>query len=334
MQPLLKIDGLSVEFSNYQGTSKVLDNIHLSVHKGEILGLVGESGCGKSVTARAILQLIPQPPGKITHGAIFFKTENLLTASKKRIRQVRGNEISMIFQEPMSSLNPVFTVQNQMMEVVRLHRRLKRKVAYALCIDMLQQVQMPDPEQVLRKYPHELSGGMCQRVMIAMELICDPELLIADEPTTALDVTVQGQVLAILTNLSRKRDISILIITHDMGVVAQICDRVAVMYAGRIVELAPVQQLFTAPHHPYTKGLIAAIPDMSDEDGIEPEETTAKTLFSIPGSVPILINPPGGCRFHPRCPLCGEICALEAPPLEPISPAHLVACHYKMGKST
>ncbi len=332
MNPLLRIEDLSVEFSNYQGTSRVLDNICLSVDLGEILGLVGESGCGKSVTARAILQLIPQPPGNISNGAIYFKEENLLTASKKRIRQVRGNEISMIFQEPMSSLNPVFTIRNQMMEVVRLHRKLKKKIAYAMCVDMLKQVQMPDPEQVLKKFPHELSGGMRQRVMIAMELICDPELLIADEPTTALDVTVQGQVLAILTSLSRRRNISVLLITHDMGVVAQICDRVAVMYAGRIVELAPVHQLFATPRHPYTKGLIASIPDMDDKDSTEPDRTVAKTLYSIPGSVPTLMNPPRGCRFHPRCPLCDGICEQEVPPLESVSPGHLVACHFKLGK--
>lgn len=332
MDPLLRIKDLSVEFSNYQGTSRVLDNICLTVDQGEILGLVGESGCGKSVTARAILQLIPQPPGNISTGAIYFKEENLLTASKKRIREVRGNEISMIFQEPMSSLNPVFTVRNQMMEVVRLHRKLKKKIAYAMCIDMLNQVQMPDPEQVLKKFPHELSGGMRQRVMIAMELICDPELLIADEPTTALDVTVQGQVLAILTSLSRRRNISVLIITHDMGVVAQICDRVAVMYAGRIVELAPVHQLFATPRHPYTKGLIASIPNMDDKDSTESDRTGAKTLYSIPGSVPTLRNPPRGCRFHPRCPLCEGICEREVPQLDSVSPGHLVACHYKLGK--
>jgi oligopeptide/dipeptide ABC transporter ATP-binding protein len=332
MNPLLRIENLSVEFSNYQGTSRVLDNICLTVHQGEILGLVGESGCGKSVTARAILQLIQQPPGNISNGAIYFKEENLLTASKKRIRQVRGNEISMIFQEPMSSLNPVFTVLNQMMEVVRLHRKLKKKIAYEMCVDMLKQVQMPDPEEVLKKFPHELSGGMRQRVMIAMELICDPELLIADEPTTALDVTVQGQVLAILTSLSRSRNISVLIITHDMGVVAQICDRVAVMYAGKIVELAPVHKLFAEPRHPYTRGLIASIPDMGDTASTEPASTVAKTLYSIPGSVPTLLNPPRGCRFHPRCPLCDGICEQEVPPLESVSPDHLVACHYKLGK--
>jgi peptide/nickel transport system ATP-binding protein len=329
MNSLLKIENLSVEFSNYQGTSKVLDNINFSIEKGEILGLVGESGCGKSVTARSILQLIPQPPGNISNGAIYFKDENLLTASKKRIRQVRGNEISMIFQEPMSSLNPVFTVENQMMEVVRLHRKLKRKVAHEMCVDMLKQVQMPDPEQVLKKFPHELSGGMRQRVMIAMELICDPELLIADEPTTALDVTVQGQVLAILTSLSRRRNISVLIITHDMGVVAQICDRVAVMYAGRIVELAPVKKLFSKPGHPYTNGLIACIPDMGSKENAVPDTTSAKTLYSIPGSVPTLINPPEGCRFHPRCELRGKLCDYQVPPLELVSPEHFVACHYK-----
>ena len=314
---LLKIDSLSVSFTNYQGTSSVLDRVSLNIGRGEILGLVGESGCGKSVTARAILQLIPQPPGNITQGTLLFKDEDLLKASPGRIRQIRGNEISMIFQEPMSSLNPVFTIGNQMREVVLIHRRLKRRDADAMCVDMLHQVQMPDPEAVLGKYPHELSGGMRQRVMIAMELVCAPEFLIADEPTTALDVTIQGQVLAILTTLSRERNIYVLMITHDMGVVAQVCDRVAVMYAGQVVEMAPVRELFASPMHPYTRGLIASIPNM-DENG---------SLYSIPGTVPALINPPPGCRFHPRCTARVDACDRRSPELRSITPEHQVACH-------
>ncbi len=313
---LLSIEELCVSFTNYQGTSSVLDRVSLTIQKGEILGLVGESGCGKSVTARTILGLIPQPPGKIESGKILFKNQDLVKVPKKRMRQIRGNEISMIFQEPMSCLNPVFTVGSQMLEVVWIHQRIKGKKAKRLCADMLKQVQMPDPEMVMDKYPHELSGGMRQRVMIAMELVCGPELLIADEPTTALDVTVQGQVLAILTNLSREKNISVLMITHDMGVVAQVCDRVAVMYAGRIVEVAKVKDLFSAPQHPYTRGLIASIPNMSKEGD----------LYSIPGSVPNLISPPEGCRFHPRCGEKGNTCHCQSPELFQVGPDHWVAC--------
>lgn len=315
--PLLSVERLSVSFSGYRGISTVLDRVTFNIGCGEILGLVGESGCGKSVTARAILQLIPRPPGKITGGSIFFKGEDLLKVSNKRMGCVRGNEISMIFQEPMSSLNPVFSIGNQMREVVRLHKRLPRRDVDALCVDMLRRVQMPDPEAMLSKYPHELSGGMRQRVMIAMALVCKPELLIADEPTTALDVTVQGQVLAILTSLAREGNISVLMITHDMGVVAQVCDRVAVMYAGRVVEVALVRDLFSKPMHPYTKGLIASIPGMDSDD----------PLLSIPGNVPTLINPPGGCRFHPRCRFKLDVCEKVIPEYRLVSPRHKVACH-------
>jgi peptide/nickel transport system ATP-binding protein len=245
--------------------------------------------------------------------------------------KVRGGEIAMIFQEPMSSLNPVFTVGQQMREVVRRHRGLGRREAQDLCRDMLHQVQMPDPEVVLRKYPHELSGGMRQRVMIGMELACDPELLIADEPTTALDVTVQGQVLAILTELSRRRGISVLLITHDMGVVAQVCDRVAVMYAGQVVELAAVGELFARPLHPYTRGLIAAIPDLDGDREEAPEDAAPRTLTSIPGTVPTLIDPPLGCRFHPRCDVREPACAREVPGLCWVTPDHAVACRVRAG---
>lgn len=326
MNRLLSIKNLSVEFTNYQGTFQVLDHVSLNINQGEILGLVGESGCGKSVTARAVLRLIPNPPGKITGGAILFKNKNLLYLSKNQMRRIRGNEISMIFQEPMSSLNPVFKIGNQMREVVQLHRKLKKADALSLCIDMLKQVQMPDPESVLKKYPHELSGGMRQRVMIAMELACDPALLIADEPTTALDVTVQGQILSILTELSRKRGISVLMITHDMGVVAQVCDRVAVMYAGRVVESAPVTSLFSKPAHPYTKGLIASIPKMSSSKSQSPGKNT-DTLYSIPGTVPRLINPPTGCRFHPRCEIREAECDKIVPDMRPVHKNHAAACH-------
>ena len=332
MSSLLSIENLSVEFANYQGVSSVLDRVSFNIEKGEILGLVGESGCGKSVTARAILGLIPEPPGKISDGAIYFEGNDLLKVSKKRMRKVRGNMISMIFQEPMSSLNPVFTVGNLMREVVRLHRGVKRREADALCTDMLRQVQMPDAAEVMKKYPHELSGGMRQRVMIAMAFACDPKLLIADEPTTALDVTVQGQVLAIMTELSRERNISVLMITHDMGVVAQICDRVAVMYAGRLAELASVRELFANPLHPYTQGLIASIPNMDDQPRNDRETANSETLYSIPGTVPTLIRPPRGCRFHPRCEVSSGVCETDAPNLCQITPDHAVACHRETGE--
>ena len=334
MEDLLRIESLAVEFENYQGVSRVLDNVGFSIRRGEIFGLVGESGCGKSVTARAVLRLIAEPPGRIAGGRIFFRDEDLLKMSNKSMRRIRGNDISMIFQEPMSSLNPVFTVGNQMREVVRVHRGLKRREADRVCADMLRKVRMPDPYETLKKYPHELSGGMRQRVMIAMELACDPALLIADEPTTALDVTVQGQVLAILTGLSREREISVLMITHDMGVVAQVCDRVAVMYAGRIVELADVFELFANPLHPYTRGLIASIPDL---DGIKdgwPDGEGDSTLYSIPGTVPNLIDPPPGCRFHPRCEFCFEKCAQETPELKEAEPDHWAACFLVEGVET
>jgi oligopeptide/dipeptide ABC transporter ATP-binding protein len=283
-----------------------------------MMGLVGETGCGKSVMARSVLRLIPDPPGKITGGEILFKGEDILKAHRRRLREIRGNRISMVFQEPMSSLNPVFTVGNQMEEVVILHQKVDRSRAKEICIQMLQQVKMPDPERVLGKYPHELSGGMRQRVMIAMELSCRPDLLIADEPTTALDVTVQGQVLTILDDLVRRIGVSVLFISHDLGVIAQLCDRVSVMYAGKIVETASVKNLFAAPYHPYTEGLLQAIPSV-DKD--------RDSLLVIPGVVPRLINPPGGCRFHPRCTKRFDPCDNIVPELFEVGPGHEVACH-------
>ncbi|MFO7739900.1 MAG: ABC transporter ATP-binding protein [Desulfatiglandaceae bacterium] len=317
-ETLLHIKDLSVRFFTYQGVVRALEEVNLAVLKGEILGLVGETGCGKSVLARSVLRLIADPPGKIWRGEIFFKGENLLKMSSRRLRHIRGNEISMIFQEPMSSLNPVFRVGNQMQEVVMLHRRVGSAAAREICIDMLRQVKMPDPDAVLSKYPHELSGGMRQRAMIAMELSCRPELLIADEPTTALDVTVQAQVLSILEELTRKKDVSVLFISHDLGVIAQLCDRVAVMYAGRIVEVASVWDLFSEPRHPYTRGLIRAIPRVDEEREI---------LAVIPGVVPGLIRPPDGCRFHPRCEVVMHPCDRVPPRLVEVAPGHQVACH-------
>jgi oligopeptide/dipeptide ABC transporter ATP-binding protein len=317
-EPLLAVRDLSIQFFTYQGVVQALENVNLTIQSGEIMGLVGETGCGKSVMARSVLRLIPDPPGKITGGEILFKGEDILKAHWRRLREIRGNRISMVFQEPMSSLNPVFTVGNQMEEVIILHQEVNRSRAQEICIQMLQQVKMPDPERVLGKYPHELSGGMRQRVMIAMELSCRPDLLIADEPTTALDVTVQGQVLTILDDLVRRIGVSVLFISHDLGVIAQLCDRVSVMYAGKIVETASVRNLFAAPYHPYTQGLLQAIPSV-DKD--------RDSLMVIPGVVPRLINPPGGCRFHPRCTKRFDPCDHIVPKLFEVAPDHEVACH-------
>ncbi|MFH1138005.1 MAG: ABC transporter ATP-binding protein [Pseudomonadota bacterium] len=317
--PLLTIDNLSLAFDTYQGRAWVLDHVSLFVRPGEVLGLVGETGCGKSVCAKSILRLLPEPPARVLGGKIIFHGEDLLALPLKRLRRIRGRGISMIFQEPMSSLNPVFTVGNQMTEIVRLHQGVKAQAARDVCIDMLARVGLPDPGDALAKYPHELSGGMRQRVMIAMDLSCRPELLLADEPTTALDVTVQGQVLDILADLTAQQNTAVIFITHDMGVVARLCRRVAVMYAGQLVETAPVKALFAAPGHPYTKGLI---------DSVTALEEDRQELPHIPGAVPNLITPPPGCRFHPRCHLRLEACARTFPQPTHVGTDHIVYCHW------
>jgi len=315
--PLLEVQDLSISFSTYQGRAMVLDRASLTVNRGEIMGLVGETGCGKSVLSRAVLRIIPTPPGSIDGGRILFEGADLLALPKKAMRKLRGERISMIFQEPMSSLNPVFTVGNQMREVIRAHRDISWAEAEVVCLDMLEAVRLPEPRTVLAAYPHELSGGMRQRVMIAMELSCRPALLLADEPTTALDVTVQGQILAILAELSAREGLSILLVTHDMGVVAQICRRVAVMYAGQVVEVADVESLFARPAHPYTRGLIASIPGRNG----------GGELYAIPGNVPSPINPPAGCRFHTRCERALAVCREIVPEMILAAPEHAVACH-------
>jgi oligopeptide/dipeptide ABC transporter ATP-binding protein len=316
--PLLDIRDLSVSFGTYQGRARVLDRASLTVNQGEIMGLVGESGCGKSVLSRSVLRIIPSPPGRIDGGEILFEGRDLLRLHPKDMRRLRGERISMIFQEPMNSLNPVFTVGNQMREVVRAHRNASRAEATDACLEMLSAVRLPDPRSVLRAFPHELSGGMRQRVMIAMALICNPALLLADEPTTALDVTVQGQILAILNELAQRHGLSILFVTHDMGVVAQLCHRVAVMYAGQVVEVAGVESIFARPAHPYTQGLIASIPGRA----------SSGELYAIPGSVPSPIDPPPGCRFRPRCPHAASTgCSGIAPEMVRVAPDHSVACH-------
>jgi oligopeptide/dipeptide ABC transporter ATP-binding protein len=292
--------------------------VSFEVEEGGAFGLVGETGCGKSVTALSILRLIPNPPGKIVGGEIHFRGKNLLALSEEEMRSVRGKEISMIFQEPMTSLNPVFRIGDQMAEVIMLHQKLDKARAFEKAVEMLDRVHIPDARRVIKQFPHQLSGGMRQRVMIAMELSCNPYLLIADEPTTALDVTIQAQILRLLKEMKKEFHTSILLITHDLGVVAEICDRVAVMYAGSIVEWAGVEEIFEVPKHPYTRGLWDSIPLIEKEK---------EALTVIPGVVPDLSQPPGGCKFHPRCSSRFAPCDQSPPPLFQTAPGHFVSCH-------
>ena len=317
---ILEIKGLKTQFFTEAGAVKAVDDISLVVRRGEVLGLVGESGCGKSVTSLSVMRLVSQP-GRIVAGEIIFDNENLLELSEKEMMHIRGNRISMIFQQPQSSLNPVFRVGDQLSEVLLLHQDVSKEEAQKRAIDLLRMVGIPEPEERARSYPHELSGGMAQRVMIAMALACVPELLIADEPTTALDVTIQAQILDLMRNLRSKVDTAIILITHDLGVVAEMCDRVDVMYAGRIVEEASVVELFQSPKHPYTAALIGSTPILGQAD---------KELTTIPGSVPNLIDLPDGCKFAPRCMARIEHnlekCTQEEPELKPIGPNHWVRC--------
>jgi peptide/nickel transport system ATP-binding protein/oligopeptide transport system ATP-binding protein len=296
--------------------------VSFHVEEGEVFGLVGETGCGKSVTALSILRLIPFPPGKVIGGEIHFRGRDLLQLHEDEMRSIRGKEISMIFQEPMTSLNPVFRIGDQMTELIMLHQKLDRSRASKKGVEMLERVHIPDADRVMNQYPHQLSGGMRQRVMIAMELSCHPFLLIADEPTTALDVTIQAQILRIIKEMKKELQTSILLITHDLGVIAEMCDRVAVMYAGSIVEEARVEEIFEDPKHPYTQGLWGAIPRVDQEK---------ETLAVIPGMVPDLSQPPTGCKFHPRCSHRFAPCDQSIPPLFQISSGHLVSC-YLYGK--
>ena len=310
---MLRVENLVTRFHTYDGVVRALEGVSFEVREGEIFGLVGETGCGKSVTTYSTLRLLPST-GRVHSGRITLAGESLLDASESRMREVRGGEIAMIFQDPLSALNPVMRVGDQIAESVWLHDDLPNAEAVAARVEeVLGQVRMPDPAGAMRAFPHELSGGMQQRVMIAMALAGRPKMLIADEPTTALDVTIQSQVLQLLRQLKQEAGLTVLLITHDLGVVAELCDRVAVMYAGTIVETAPVAELFGNPRHPYTQGLLAALPGTSD------------TLAPIPGRVPDLLNPPSGCRFHPRCPLAVDRCRAEAPELR--GDARQVACH-------
>jgi oligopeptide/dipeptide ABC transporter ATP-binding protein len=320
-EPLLEIEGLRVEFDTRDGVATVIDGLDISLYPGEILGIVGESGCGKSMTALSIMRLIPMPPGRIAKGTIRLDGEDLLQVSEKRMREVRGNAISMIFQEPMTSLNPVFSVGDQIAETILLHEGGSKRAAWRRAVEMLEAVGMPVPEVRAREYPHQLSGGMRQRVMIAMALACRPRVLIADEPTTALDVTVQAQIFDLLKDLREKTGAVIVLITHDMGAIAEMAQRVVVMYAGRKVEDGPVDEILTNPKHPYTAGLIGCVPHLS----ANPTEERPP-LMDIPGMVPPLTRLGQGCAFAPRCTKALDKCRLEMPPRSVVGKDHSVSC--------
>ena len=320
MSALLEVRGLRAGFDTDTGYVEVLDGVSFELASGETLGLVGESGCGKSVSALSIMNLLPKPAGKITAGSIEFHNRDLVVLPQEEMHDVRGNRISMIFQEPMTALNPVHRIGNQIVEAVKLHEPdLPRTNARQRALEMLERVGIPAPDQRLKEYPHQLSGGMRQRVMIAMALAMQPDLLIADEPTTALDVTIQAQILDLLREMQRESGMAILFITHDLGVIAELCDRVTVMYAGCVVEQASVSQLFSSPRHPYTQGLLRSIPIL---DGIPKQP-----LATIPGVVPALIDMPDGCRFRNRCPNAAKDCELESPELTQALERH-IACHH------
>jgi peptide/nickel transport system ATP-binding protein/oligopeptide transport system ATP-binding protein len=315
--PLLDVRSLSTHFFTEDGVVRAVENASFEIYPGEILSLVGESGCGKSVTGLSILKLIPTPPGRIVNGEILFDRRNLLQLEEKEMERVRGNDISMIFQEPMTSLNPVFTIGDQIMEAITLHQGVDRTEARKRTIEMLDRVQIPSPETRIDAYPHQLSGGMRQRAMIAMALSCQPKLLIADEPTTALDVTIQAQVLRLLREIQREMGMAVMLITHDLGVVSEIADRVAVMYAGRIFEYGPIEAIFSEMRNPYTKGLMNSIPSLIERK---------KRLDTIPGQVPNPMDLPIGCKFHPRCYLMIEDCKKEEPPLFQVNGDHYSRC--------
>jgi peptide/nickel transport system ATP-binding protein len=319
---LLEVDNLQVHFRAPDGVNHAVDGISLAVDAGETVAIVGESGCGKSVTANAILRLVPTPPGRIA-GTIRFEGTDLLKLNARAMRSIRGNRISMIFQEPMTSLNPVLTVGRQIAETLRLHQNLGRNAAEARAVEMLDLVGIAEPRRRAGEYPHRLSGGMRQRVMIAMALACNPRLLIADEPTTALDVTIQAQILDLMADLKRRVGAAIILITHDLGVVAEIAERVVVMYAGRKVEEAPVAELFRQPRHPYTYGLLSAVPKLGASLA-----DTAPRLAEIPGAVPDLKERIVGCAFANRCAFARDICRHVAPPLEEKAARHFAACHF------
>ena len=316
---VLEVTGLVTEFHTREGAGRAVNGVSFSVQPGETLGIVGESGCGKSVTALSILGLVPSPPGRVVAGCASLEGRDLLAMSARELGDVRGNEVAMIFQEPMTSLNPVLTAGYQIGEALRRHEGLSRRSAKARSIELLELVRIPEPERRVDEYPHQLSGGMRQRAMIAMALACNPKVLIADEPTTALDVTIQAQVLDLILDLQARLDTAVILITHDLGVIAEAAHRVIVMYAGRKVEEADVRPLFAAPLHPYTRGLMASVPQLG-------RTTSAGRLAEIPGVVPSLTGMPEGCAFAPRCPLADARCRAEVPPFEERLPNHRVAC--------
>ena len=317
---LLEIKGLKTHFATDEGMVHAVDGVDLFIDRGETLGVVGESGCGKSVTAMTIMKLLAMPPARIVAGEILWQGRDLVPLPASEMRSIRARQIAMVFQEPMTSLNPVYTVGEQVAEVVRLHETISRRAALERAAEMLQLVQIPNPQRRIHDYPHQFSGGMRQRVMIAMALACNPQLLIADEPTTALDVTIQAQILDLLGELQSRLGMAIMLITHAMGVVAESTQRVVVMYAGKVVEEAPVRELFASPRHPYTQGLIRSIPR------IDLAATRKVRLEAIAGTVPRLVNPAPGCRFAPRCKFAHAACLGETPLLREIAPGHKVAC--------
>jgi oligopeptide/dipeptide ABC transporter ATP-binding protein len=318
---ILDVSGLKTYFYSSRGAARAVDGVSFHLRSGEVLGVVGESGSGKSVTALSIMQLIPDPPGKIVDGRVHFDGTNLLDLSRQQMRRIRGNRIAMIFQEPMTSLNPVFTIGNQISEMFILHRNAGRKEALEASIEMLHRVQIPAPQRRIHEYPHQLSGGMRQRAMIAMALACDPEILIADEPTTALDVTVQAQILELMLKLKEDFGTAVQMITHDLGVIAEMAQRIVVMYAGRVVEEAPTLEIFKQPLHPYTVGLLQSIPILGSRTAGE-----TRRLQEIKGMVPSLVDLPEGCKFGDRCPKVMEICRKREPELTDIASGRRVRC--------
>jgi dipeptide transport system ATP-binding protein len=317
MEKILQVKDLHVSFKTYGGEVKAVRGVSFDLHKGETLAIVGESGCGKSVTSQSIMRLIPEPPGRIAGGEIIFKDKDLAKLKEPELRKIRGAQISTIFQDPMTALNPTITIGDQIMEGIRQHEHISRDEAKQKAIEMLALVGIPNPEIRLKQYPHQFSGGMRQRIVIAMALACEPDVLIADEPTTALDVTIQAQILERFRDIQKKTGVSIILITHDLGVVAQVADRIAVMYAGKIVELGTRREIFYQPQHPYTKGLLQSVPRLDMEKG---------DLVSIPGTPPDLFAPPVGCAFSARCPFAMEVCDRVYPFQYQVSDQHQVDC--------
>ncbi|NPV60232.1 MAG: ABC transporter ATP-binding protein [Actinobacteria bacterium] len=318
-ETLLEVKGLKTYFHTQEGVVKAVDGVSFSIARGEALAVVGESGCGKTVTALSVMNLIPDPPGRIEEGEIIFEGRNLLEMNDREIRQVRGNHIGMIFQDPMTSLNPVFTIGSQISEAVRVHLGLSRGDARQRAIELLRMVEIPQAERRYKMYPHEFSGGMRQRAMIAMALSCEPKLLIADEPSTALDVTIQAQIMELIGRLREEIGLAVMLITHDLGVVAGVAETVLVMYAGKVVEYADIDRVYYNSRHPYAWSLMRSVPRLDEKKD---------RLLTIGGSPPSLINLPPGCSFSPRCPFAEEVCRREEPPLREAEPGHLSACHF------